>query len=738
MPFGAYVELSSSRQALSWYFSCQSGAFMAFCRSLVFLILPLLINATAQARVIMDSSCELVDEDIYVLTSSNDNLHFEQNFHVQRLSEIFEESGLEPSFLGFNPWEQTKSYLDYADNLRLSSRYAIMIDPHTNNITLIVISDHEEDIPDKKARRKGLEDDDDAIWVTDNMSYIDGKTNPNADFRCSGRFLKMQWSGRNLSMNNDAFDSAEGELLAVLEDFDDNGQPNKHLRVMRLKNDYPLWGIAGQVKSSYQKFINKRTPSPHRKSYKAAGDSMALFMSGKYRPGSYKDDEFYLAHDIQTLRMMQDESSMQNILSSRHPVTPRTLRSHLQNMKTLIAEEATLFSHTVYTAPHLNDLLNQADQRIDEATAGSDIDADTQLKGAIKQVSELSVRMRENLRMVSNSKEGVGSFVSQLPRLQRVTNKVERILYKLQAELEKEGMRRALLRESRQKNNQSDNNLISEEDMRILAPELFADDTGHPGVTTSSYSPEIRGAKPERIDLRKKYGAIKNYDAVSHYDTSKIEDRDSFMQECKLTSSRIEGVFTAMDDNHHGFTAGLQISLMNGTWLATLKATQTPWSLPKIQTYGSEHTINAGDLWCRGPLFGANHTHGPIRLMMTGIYDPTRNEMYTITQWSYWNGYRVISAAQNLINAFLPVTPLLVAGAVPYVGGPIAALGAFFYISGMLVTMPYSPPQARYPHIDAVAANISGWGLGDGYYNGGMNMYYYSSFSTLRPTTGIH
>ena len=683
-----------------------------FCSCGLF-VFGLLQTLSVQAQVLMDNTCNLM-EDMYVITIDNEDQIANEAMAMETLRKIYKERGRRPSYLGMDSWGQIEAYQKFNDNAYQLTRIAVLVDTLHQNISLMVHSDHQKQ---------------DLKWETDNIAFIDGKTNSYADFRCSGDWIQLKWNGRDLSSGNELFDSAEGMLSARIEGFfNEASQPDTRLKIARLSLSYPRTGLSGAISSLYQSSIKGRTPHPHTYNYEYSLENpVTLVMNGKNRPGYQPLDQQRVNFDVETLAMAQDESSSQNTLSPHMPVSLSTVRTHLQYVKTMLTNEAALYTRSVYSVSSLHTLIDHADNYIQRGLAASGMEQDLQFDSALKQFAELASRLHQNREISASASAGQSNLVARQHRVAQVTKQVDKILAKLSEELQSDGMRRSLLKDYQQQQAKINFNLIDDSELLSSEPDLFAKDA----------FPQLEKDIPHPRNLA--YQSKQVGSATKPVDTSSIKNKEEFLETCLMTKNR-EGVFgSAVNARHYGFDVGLEIRLLyNNSWLMELESTRTPWTLPIINAYGSNYQIPQRDTWCHGPFFGADHARDNIRMTVRGIYDAVNHKMYVAALWGIWDKSRVLAMVQSFASAaVLPGVALLGGFLAPTIGVPLAVAFVAASTTTTLALTPWSPPETRFAHVRMFTRKMAEMGMGDRFYKGAGGMHYYSTFGTMKPKGNI-
>ena len=670
---------------------------------LVSLMLLLVITSqalvsSAHAQVVMDSSCNLTD-DMYVLTFDNIHQNANERSAILTLRGIYAERGFTPDFLGIDLWAQIENHHNFHFNQEKKSRIAVVIDTYQQNISLLMTSDHKED---------------DMTWSTDNMAFIDGKTNPYADFRCSGDWIQLKWNGRDLYNSYEHFDSSQGFLSARQESFINSAnQPDYRLRVARLDLHYDLNGVSGFLSKKYSAIVKKRTSKPHEFHYQAnAPAAQPMIMSGKYRPGYESLSQIRLSFDAERLVEMEDESSAQNPLSASMPVSLATARAYLHHVKNLMVNQTSAYLRSMYNVQGLHSLIDDADRSLQQSMDSSGRQKHTLLHNASRQLTELASRRRQINEMAKSSADDDVNRIIPQQKADILSKQVDQVLEHIAKKLEQETQHTENMKVYQAQQVAADGTLIDRDELLILEPDLFDE---LPWLSDSS---------------RRTTGGLS-----SHVDQAISRDSE---QPCLMHGQ--EGIFDyPIIDRHYGFDTGIQVSLLGGDqWLVSLKSTRTPWILPFIGSSGSEYAIATKDTWCRGRFFGVDHARDHIRLTMRGVYDPINNSMYVVSLWSVWDKSRLMGMVQGLLSA-IAVPGIALAGATmaPHVSVPAALLFVASSNAVMIGLVPTAPPETRWPHVRSGTRLMAKYGMGDLFYTANGRMNYYSSFGTLKPKGSI-
>ena len=665
-----------------------------FYRCLASLTLLALVSG-ANAQVVMDSSCNLTD-DMYVLTFDNAHQNANERMAMATLRGIYAERGFTPHHFGMDIWSYMENHHDYHFNQEKKSRIAVLIDTYQQNISLMMTSDHKED---------------DMTWSTDNMAFIDGKTNPYADFRCSGDWIQLKWNGRDLHNSSEHFDSSQGFLSARQESFINGAnQPDYRLRVARLDLHYDRNGLSGFLSDQYSSLIKKKTPRPHEFHYQANTPAVQpMIMSGKYRPGYENLSQFRLNFDAERLVEMEDESSAQNPLSANMPVSLTTARAYLHYVKNLMVNHTSAYMRSMYSVQGLHSLIDEADRSLQQSMDSSGKQKHTLLHNASRQLNELASRRRQINELAKNSAHDQVDRMIPQQKADSLSKQVDQILEHIAKKLEQETQYTENMKAYQAQQVEADGTLIDRDELLILEPDLFN---------------ELPSDSSRRTTGR----------LTTHVENTS----DDNSQHCLMHGQ--EGIFDyPIIDRHYGFDTGIQVSLLGGDqWLVSLKSTRTPWTLPFIQTNGSDYSISASDTWCRGRFFGVDHARDHIRLTMRGVYDPVNNSMYVVSLWSVWDKSRVMGMVQGLLSAVaMPGIALAGATMIPHVPVPVALMFVASSTAAMIGLTPTAPPETRWPHVRSGTRLMAEYGMGDLFYTGNGRMNYYSSFGTLKPKGNI-
>ncbi|CAM3529990.1 hypothetical protein [Parendozoicomonas haliclonae] len=673
----------------------------------------MLLSPLASARVIMDNTCTLTN-DIYV-TTLNDAAHVARAQRaMDHLEEIYQLTGNYPTYLSLDLMSRMKKAHSYNfHDKERQTRVAVMVDSFTQNISLMVHSEHRQD---------------DMTWVTDNQAFIDGKTNAYADFRCSGGWIQLKWQGRDLSSRSEYFDSSNGWLSARAEKFlNSHGMDDMRLRVARLQLAYPRNGLAGKISSLYKTYIEGQTPYPHSFDYVAnQPGAVPMLMTGKYRPGYQDLDELRVNFDVEKMATMSDESSSQNVLSPNMPVSPATARAALHRIKTLMTRNSSEYMRSLYSNDGLQELIEEADQALEDSMNLSGRDKDSKLKNSAMLLSELSSRSKQIVNLASSTETSQNEMMAMQLQADNLSKQANRMLEHLARKIQEQEHRSEGLRAFQKQQAESDGDLIDEAERNLLAqePNLFEQEP-LPTATKSTNASYPERRKPSAGHLLEGK-------------SPKLPNKD-FMEACLMTQNK-EGVFGyPVNDRHYGFDIGIEINLLdNHDWLVSLESTRTPWTMPLIHMYGSNYQVPSKDTWCHGPVFGVDHARDNIRLTIRGVYDDVNNSIYTVSMWSIWDKGHVAGHVQGAVTGMVLPGALLVGKLLlPFTGVPGAIAATGMLAGGVLAMTPWAPPETRYPHVEFFTRLMANYGLGELFYIGSSQMTYYGSFSTLKPKGNI-
>ncbi|MCY4473021.1 MAG: hypothetical protein OXC07_09450 [Kistimonas sp.] len=676
-----------------------AGRAYTFC-SLILLLRLLYFSGWVSAEVVMQD-CQL-DENIYVLTLDNADQVADEEAAMHTLRRIYKERGRSPAWMGMDAWAQVESYYAYNDSGMQTSRIALIVDPYDQNISLVLVSDHQVQH---------------SAWFTDNLSFIDGKSNAGADFRCTGNRVHLRWRGRDLASGVEHFDSSEGELVAEVAGFTNTvGQSGMQLEIQKLHFRYPRTGLSGMAGSFWHAWIRRKTPHPHTFLYDADVQGLgsgALIMGAKYTSGYQAMDRERLALDSGRLEESRDESWSQNFLSPTLPMTLSSIRSHLDHARTLLRNEATLFAHSVLGVPALKSYIDEADRHIEQGLSDEG-GGDIHFVNAQQQLAELSSRLKQNRAMTANSGKDIEVVASRIRQVQEVADQAERMLEAVSSRLRAETRRRQRLLRSSIDGRQVSRAQVRTEGEESLSSLVLADgasasfSAGEDGYPAAGQDRELAG-----------------------------QDRE--LDACVMTSAGLEGIFTAsVGDTHYGFDVGQEVRLLGDHWIMTLESTRTPWTMTGLQTYGTDYVIPRQYTWCRGSLFGVDYAKDSIRLTARGVYDSVNNRIYLVSQWSLWSQPKVFGWVQGVTAGLLFPGAVLIGSAL---ASAVGAPAAFALMSGSLglslAAMPWSPPEVHFPHIRFLGRKLADWGLGEAWYTGSASLDYYSYFATLVPKSSF-
>lgn len=656
-------------------------------------VVLLCFSQGATAEVDM-RQCRL-DENIYVLTLDNTDQVAEEEAAMATLRRIYRERGSSPVWMGMDSWGQVEAYHAYTGSAAYLSRLALVVDPYTRNLSLILTSDHQT---------PGLS------WVTDNLSFIDGKSNAGADFRCLEDRVHLRWQGRDLSSSVEYFDSSEGELVARVAPFTNPaGQSAVRLEVERLHFRYPRSGLSGMLGSAWQSWVRRRTPHPHTFTYdrqRQGGGGEGLVMSARSNAGYQLQDRQRLLVDAGRFEGSRDESWSQNFFSPGLPVTLSSVRAQLNHVRTLLRNESMLFAQSVLGAPALKSYIDAADRHLEQGLSdrqGSDV----HLVNALQQLAELSSRLQLNQDLVGASGRALGAVTSKMRQVQQVTEQAEALLEKAAARVRAQAAGREKIRQQ----------ALEVQPVAASAPEAL---------------PSAELVPVELQDLQASSGGDEPVPEREEPDAAALD-------QCLMTAAGLEGIFTAsVGDTHYGFDTGLEVRLLKDHWIMTLESTRTPWTIPGWQAYGTDYVIPAQHTWCRGSLFGVDYARDAMRLTVRGVYDNVNSRIYLASQWSLWNQPRVLGWMEAVTAGLLLPGGVLVGGALASaLGSPAAAAAVAGPLGLSLAVMPLFPPEVHFAHIRFFSQKLAAWGLGESWYTGAVSLDYHSHFATLVPKSSL-
>ena len=712
-------------------------------KSLLGLTVLCLLSATAAANVIWNKC--IIPENIYVtkhdskvdfakMKASMDEIDRQTRKYSMNMRTFPGPIGI-VSDLGHETWDAAKERLLYNHSSPRISFFAVVVDPHQQNISLMITSEHQNEK---------------FHWVGDNQIFIDGKTNRNADFRCSGSGLYLQWNGRDLLVENEFFDSAHGSLAARLESYTNKntGQEFYFLRVAELQNSYPHDGLYGVGVKLFNSKWKKITPFPHDRHYTfdprepECDVNTPSCMMPRLRSGYDVIDRTQTSHDIAKLAHYVYETSSQNSYDEHQPVSITTIRTMLNSLRSDLRSQSMNFSHTAFQGKSLHELINEADESVAAGLNARGVDQDVHYKAAGDQLIELEALINNNRDILDNTRDGVGNIMGEVYRSKVVVDNINKMVSalndaRMNAALTRNSVNGAKIREAR-----IDNSIIPHDKLSGLFCEQCPPDSD------------------EDEEGEEDFDACSDEDeSVCSTDGKGDEDEPAVATEeelgCQLTNGiQIATFRPRRGDNRFSFNTAISVRVAPGSTkpMIYLQATETPWRRFFIYNdpKGVDYVIPESDIWCRGALFGVDHTSGwpntgVLRITIRGIYDNVRKEMYVGSMWSIWNQNWPMS---YLLSAYSVLTPIggvvgaLAGGAmlVPAMGVPVAGTLALTVLAAngtMAALSPYASRETKWNHSKAIDGLFMDSLLGSHYSHGNLNATYYSTFGTLLPDGNI-
>ncbi|MTI13324.1 hypothetical protein [Sansalvadorimonas verongulae] len=642
---------------------------------------------------------------------------------------------------GYDTWDVAKERLLYNHSSPRMSFFAIVVDPHKKNISLMITSEHQNEK---------------FHWIGDNQVFIDGKTNRYADFRCSGSGLYLQWKGRDLLASNEFFDSAIGSLSARLENYTnkDTGQDFYFLRVATLENDYPYTGVYDAGVRAYKSWWNKATSYPHNRHYRYDPRDPQCDLNSPHcmmpmlRPGYDVIDRTQTSHDVAKLAHYVYETSSQNSYDEHQPVSITTIRTMLSSLRTSLRSQSLNFSHTAFQGKSLHELINEADESVAAGMSSEGIDQDIHYKAAGDQLVELEALINNNRDILDNTQDGVGSIVGEVYQSKVAINNINKMVSALNDARMSAALTRNSVNESKIRKARIDTDIIPHDKLSGVFCEHCSDDDSVQDEDDYDYADD-------------------DFDTCAEGDDSSMcirgdegEEEPAIATEeelgCQLTNGvQIANYRPRRGDNRFSFNTGISVRVAPGNTkpMVYLQSTETPWRRFFIYNdpKGVDYIIPEQDVWCRGALFGVDHTSGwpntgVLRITIRGIYDNVRHEMYVGSVWSTWSQNWTIS---YLLSAYSIITPIggtvgALAGAamtIPALGAPAAGVLALTALSAnvlMTALTPYASREVKWNHSKVVDGLFLDSLLGPHYSHGTLNSTYYSTFGTLLPDGNIH
>ena len=676
-------------------FSRLHASLATLCRFIIPVMATLLaamVAVSGHAQVTM-MNCQVPD-NIYVLTHSNDKEQAIQSQSMESLRRLNMSRGEAPTYYQVPAWSLMNNYYDFYHGALTVKRFSVIIDRASDNITLMMTGDHQED---------------DLTWTTDNMAMIDGKTSAYADFVCKDSWLGLKWHGRDLNSEVEHFDSAYGTLEAKAVDvYDDFGQSLPHLQLARLDNNYSLAGVTGQLYRLFHKYIYRSSPTRHEFHYQDAG-GQPRYMNPKYNTGYHLQDPARLYVDANQLQHEADESSSQNSLRADQPVSARTLRAYLLSVGTTLKDQTSMFNGKVLGVEPLSVLIDKADEHLSNAENLHESSGQQEYTNAIGQLKELGSRVNQNLQMDDNAFNQLGEVVSAKRDLERVSKQIAMVIKEMNRSLT------AIKRRA-----------------TVMNQVTHTEGSPEPDFQLQSEALEIPG------DFWNIPASVKG----QRFFNATTAASDLPEEECAFSNNHKVSFASGRGVNLSGFPMSIEVRQKgDGNWGVMLQATETPWTYPWIQAYGSDFSIPGKSLWCRGPFFGVDHSDRTLRVSIRGVYDTVNNQIYTVSQWSVWGNWTgswTLDSLHNIATTALPAYWFYMAALSPaglVMGPQVMLLGAATLAAG--VSMPFTTPESRHLYIPTLTRMGAKAGLGHTYHNGSLAVTYYNLFNTLVPRTSL-
>ncbi|WP_281647276.1 hypothetical protein [Parendozoicomonas sp. Alg238-R29] len=697
-------------------------------------VLSLACLGIGHARAdIMWKDC-IVPENMYV-TKNDSKANFSKMMgSFEELDRQAEEMNMDLNYYGRDSWEVAKQRFLFNHPAPRVSFLAIMVDPHSKNISLMITSEHQKE---------------DYDWVTDNQVFVDGKNNQYADFRCSGSVIQLSWNGRDYdgidanqnSFLNEFFDSAEGKLTAKLESYinGETGQEFYLLRVAQMENSYPYSGLYGRFSKYNQSYGLGVSPYIHnlRHKYKPEDPGCDFGSPGclmpMLKPGYDPIDRTRTNHDAAKLDYDEYETSSQNNLKDHLPVAIHTVRAHLSKIRTELRALSLRFSRNSFQGKGVHERINELDraQRIvDDADMSmasglreKGSDRDVHFKAAGDQLMELEALIGSNEDIAGNTSSSIGDVIGETYDAKVKIAIIKRMVATLDAARINAVLKRQPVNATEIKNSKIDSRIINVRQLNTLM--------GYENENEESDQrdeDDNSGDLPLEDDLQLEYA-----------------QQGDDEQGCLMTGKQIAHFIPKRVDNRFGFITGIEVRVSDTSSkpMVFLKSSRTPWTWFWQQS-GRDYMIPEVDVWCRGALFGVDHVSrgmdtGVLRITVRGVYDNVRKEIYVGSMWSTWNEAWPMAYLQSALSFLTPIGTAAGSGLVAAsVGSPLLGVtlaAANIVLAGL---SPYAPPEVKFVQGQAVEHFLSKYMfMGDRYYNGSMNMTYYSTFGTLESNGNI-
>ena len=700
-------------------------------------LLPIILTFSSllQAQVQM-INCQ-VPENIYVIKKDNREYLANINDSLETIERELRGAGRTPRVLHNTPFQSLRGYFHNFDNKEILTRFAVIVDPTNENISLAINTDS-----------KDYHDDDNGVWTTDYLAFIDGKDNRNALFTCQGNHLQLKWGGRDYSANKEMFASAGGELEADLDYYQTRAnQPAVRLRVISLTNSYPpgkgLTDIIYSL-SKYSPWYGSSIPL-YDVNYREGKGRQPRFMRGMYGLGYGHFDEARLLMDVERINRTDVETSEQNLITSG--VGMPTLRAYLHWAKYLMSNQAANVSLATYQVETLNQIMEKmkaADKmmlRFEQSTEMPSFRQISNLENAIDQVIEMSSQGIQNTQTFDSTemaKNGMG-FAHHNARV--VTRKVARLMKNIKRVLEaaKGDAYESFLRKSRAEHVDGLDGIPLLEDQGDICPgtalELYGQDSNSPNNSSGVCSETAL--------------AVYGKDSNSLEQTEELKALFALRQQCAIKADpTLRAHYTARGENLYGYNTGIDIRVHDGRVQIRLKSDKSPWTNTRYSQNPGDDYLIPGNIWCSGPLFGIDHASGPVRATVRGVFDDVNNVIFAVALWSTWDSTSFFTRVWSNVHTYVTMPGLLgvvvvptlaaVSLANPAAGVPFSVMGAISAYTAMTFALsPMVPAEQRVAHHKWATKVLAEWlPLGAAYYNG-IGMEHFASYSILTPTLGV-
>ncbi|MCL6269880.1 hypothetical protein M3P05_08010 [Sansalvadorimonas sp. 2012CJ34-2] len=682
------------------------------------LLLGMGLCSSSWAMVEMDK-CN-IPENMYVLKFSNeedlDKIHSKKRIN----EEVYgSNSSGRPSTLGMNNDSFENDYYANYDNAIRNTHIVVTVDPLNENIYLSLQSDQKDYFDDK------------AVWKTNYLAFVDGKNNRYARFTCHGNRLHLKWAGRDYNASSEMFSSAYGEMKAEVEFYRTTSvQSGSRLKVTEIHNSYmPGWTLTGTVYWLSQLTRHGTYIALNNIDFEMKDGARPLYMNGKYKLGYETYDPQRLQMDIEYLAARYDETSEENAIV----YGMSTLRAMLYLANIKLSKIAGSVATSTFEVTTLKEQISNLDMEMRKALPVDENDLKTgdgaNLLNAADQVVEVSARVTNLLEASQRTEGTTGALLASIIDAKRISRQVHKAVKVIKNQLDSAFTRlhaqRQFLKKSKEEN-QID----------------FEGNTIH--------------------QVRRQDGSG---NALQESTTALQEEQDEILQgpiqteelldQCYLTQSETTiGQYMhyvpRFGDHRYGFNTGIEIRVIpdrNNPIKIHFKSDKMLWSWGVLRDDNPTGDFVVDNVWCRGPLFGADYVSGSLRATVRGVFDNINNRIYTTAQWSTWdNSYwitRILAYGHSGITGLTEVALGYVAlQALIYAANPAAAASAFAvkgalaYAGVALATSPLIPPEIKLPHHQYVTQLLAQYGVGEEYFSG-YGKEYFATLTTLYDAKGF-